>query len=231
MQHLEMSPLWASHILTPFLQQHELIGVINKTWQTSVPPVLRESSVCGALPLTRAAHRLGFICQQTLINQQSLAKNGCCKKCLRPQDAAAGAAHGDVSMARVCKQQQTSTATTERRGSRSYKSILLWRLQLHFTLCMKSQRIQLALKFISDHKTLEYANSRIPHLLGRYRKKVHHTPQVAVKPELKTMQMSWGSGGMFPVWLVCGGRWAHSRLTSPSPRGDRAHPGVCGTTV
>lgn len=95
---------------------------------------------------------------------------------------------------------------------------------------MKSQRIQFSLNFISKHKNHEDPNSRVPHFLGRYSKKKkkyqHYTLQVAVKLELKSMQMSWGSGEMFLVLLVCGDWQAHSRL-----RHKFGHAPVCGTTV
>lgn len=45
------------------------------------------------------------------------------------------------------------------------------------------------------------------------------------------MQMSWGSGGMFPVLLVCGDWWVHSRLTSPSPWRERARPSKWNNSV
>lgn len=45
------------------------------------------------------------------------------------------------------------------------------------------------------------------------------------------MQMSWGSGGMLPVLLVCGDWWVHSRLTSPSPWRERARPSKWNNSV
>lgn len=100
---------------------------------------------------------------------------------------------------------------------------------------MKSQRIQFSLNFSSKHKNHEDSNSRVPHLLGRYSKKKyqHYTLQVAVKLELKSMEMSWGSGGMFLVLLVCGDRQAHSRLCHKSLGTPRCVEQQCdsGTTV
>lgn len=42
--------------------------------------------------------------------------------------------------------------------------------------------------------------------------------------KLKSMEMNWGRREIFPVLLVCGDWWAHSRRVSPSPGRDRAHP-------